>query len=1264
MSSTETHVSSTAVVVPCDRHAVVASVVAIPSYGGGSRALSREANEAAKASLGLPHVDPVGTPPHNHNDPATKNAVSRAGAVRQATQDPTTATERRANASYVARERALPDPRLTTVAAYQPRAQHPQTRYAMANGCYSLERRRHSLRPVHVQAHRPRHLPALQRRQEVPRGQPRSRAATPARAPTRSGRCSKAGSGFTFTLPGGRNLSVSGKKLAIGGQPARLRAVGRQGLRGVPRGRGRHQRRPARRRLAVPGGARLRRRPHPRHGVRVPRRRSALRPAVAQVRRAVRPARLPGPRAHRGLRRDPRDVLLRRAQPRPGRLADVQGLAGPELADPRGHLLAVARALLARRAAAVRQPAGREQQALRDLPAEAQLVRRHGLHPAAGPRHVPDPGLHRRPVRRSRQGLLPDRQDAVAGPQGDQRRQDGRGHGHRDQRAVRLHVQGDARHRRTRRAPRPTSTASSTEMHRLGVRQMELVNKFDNALAGVAGDNGATGAVVNAANFLETGTFWDMRHCTPADGESSDHTQLALPGIGAEQQDALFGAIGKLFGGVLPALPLYGRPLHCNRRGLTSLGANTIRGLAKRDMIFDPDHLSVKARQAAMDLIEKLDYPGVISSHSWSTPDAYPRIYKAGGFITPYAGDSTGFVDKWRRHLGWADTRYYFGFGYGADINGLGAQGNPRGAGVPNKVTYPFTGLNGVMVERQVRRQARLRHQQRRRRAVRPLPRLDPGPPQGGRPRRRQDRRRHGPRRRGLPADVGARRRHRARLLPQPAACARPCAKVQSLLRPGMTTTAGDEEGRPAVHAGSARRSASARSAVGDKVMVDLGVHAGRAGWPDAAGALLTRSYLSVGSSHASRGPGGAALALGSAHRLADWEWRSGSCGFWLSVSWANVVALAITGRRVVFLFRLITSGQPAPDRIVGVTKRLGRAVAHPADRGLRPEEAAQVVDPRRRALLRVLGVPDPGHGLPRGLRHPALPQRALGDPDRRPLGPARASPRTSSRVMACSASARSPLIRLKERPGRLGRKSRFKGSHLGGAWLVLFMIFNVIWTMFLFRGAAAAAEQPALRQRRVRLDGARQPLDGLPRRPRGARGRRPAAAHRHHAGVPGRRACNSKHLHIFLAPLNVLFSRRPGRAGRGQAADERRQAGHPRRHRRPRRGRQARHRLDRGLQLEGHARLHDLHRVRPLPVAVPGVEHREAAVAEDADHERCATTRLRRRRTCWPAEGTARRCRERRWPKPSGRSSARPRATPGTRRAAPSSTPTCCGPA
>ena len=46
-------------------------------------------------------------------------------------------------------------------------------------------------------------------------------------------------------------------------------------------------------------------------------------------------------------------------------------------------------------------------------------------------------------------------------------------------------------------------------------------------------------------------------------------------------------------------------------------------------MLFDPDHMSVKARKASLDLIESMNYSGVLSSHSWSTPDAYPRIYDA-----------------------------------------------------------------------------------------------------------------------------------------------------------------------------------------------------------------------------------------------------------------------------------------------------------------------------------------------------------------------------------------------------------------------------------------------------------------------------------------------------------------------------------------------------------------------------------------------------------------------------------------------------------
>ena len=40
-----------------------------------------------------------------------------------------------------------------------------------------------------------------------------------------------------------------------------------------------------------------------------------------------------------------------------------------------------------------------------------------------------------------------------------------------------------------------------------------------------------------------------------------------------------------------------------------------------------------------------------------------------------------------------------------------------------------------------------------------------------------------------------------------------------------------------------------------------------------------------------------------------------------------NAIALPIAGKRIWFLYRLIANGQPAPDRIAGVTQRLGAAI-------------------------------------------------------------------------------------------------------------------------------------------------------------------------------------------------------------------------------------------------------------------------------------------------------------------------------------------------
>lgn len=265
---------------------------------------------------------------------------------------------------------------------------------------------------------------------------------------------------------------------------------------------------------------------------------------------------------------------------------------------------------------------------------------------------------------------------------------------------------------------RPTCTeeqmlAELAEMRRLGVSQMELTNKFDNAFTGVAGDAGSIGPLTNGANFLSTGSFLRMRTC-PSTHPPGTEDRLQSPNLGdldgGEQptpdQDAIFGAVWNLFGdtGLQPA-PLYPPGPHCNQLGLSPLGERLLSAMIDHRILVDPDHMSVAGRNAALDYLERQQAagrsPGVVSSHSWSTPDAYPRIYRLGGFVAPYAGDSTGFVEKWRRHLGWTDGRYYFGFGFGSDMNGFGAQGDPRGVGASDPVTYPFTGLGGVSVSRQ-----------------------------------------------------------------------------------------------------------------------------------------------------------------------------------------------------------------------------------------------------------------------------------------------------------------------------------------------------------------------------------------------------------------------------------------------------------------------------------------------------------------------------------------------------------------------------------
>ena len=123
-------------------------------------------------------------------------------------------------------------------------------------------------------------------------------------------------------------------------------------------------------------------------------------------------------------------------------------------------------------------------------------------------------------------------------------------------------------------------------------------------------------------------------------------------------------------------------------------------------------------------------------------------------------------------------------------------------------------------------------------------------------------------------------------------------------------------------------------------------------------------------------------------------------------------------------------------------------------------------------------------------------------------------------------------VIRLRNSPEREGRKSRFSGSHTRAAWLVLFLIFLVIATLLIYRGAqintgvfpyhhGAFASQIVGHWLHPLGKGVNSVLE--------------VVFILAQIGVIMLFAVivvYSKHLHIALAPVNVLFSRRPNALG------------------------------------------------------------------------------------------------------------------------------------
>ena len=319
-----------------------------------------------------------------------------------------------------------------------------------------------------------------------------------------------------------------------------------------------------------------------------------------------------------------------------------------------------------------------------------------------------------------------------------------------------------------------------------------------------------------------------------------------------------------------------------------------------------------------------------------------------------------------------------------------------------------------------------------------------------------------------------------------------------------------------------------------------------------------------------------------------------------------TVVAFAIAGRRLWWLARLAFSGQPAPERVAAVRSHPGRDAA---------VEATEVIGQRKLLKWTVPGV---AHALTFwGFTVLLLTIiESYGDLFSRTF----AIPWIGHwafigfvedlfAVAVLAGLITFAVIRLRSDPHREGRGSRFFGSHTGAAWLVLGLIFLVIATLLVYRGA--------------------QVNTGVFPYPHGAFASQLVG----HWLAPLGYGVNSvlevtfllaqvavvlgflaflvysKHLHIFLAPGERAVLPAAGRAGAAGADAVRREGARFRGGRPGYRG--VRAGQDRGFQLEGAAGHGHLHRVRAVPVAVPGLGDRQAAVPQ-AGHLGPARSRVR----------------------------------------------------
>jgi Fe-S oxidoreductase len=243
-----------------------------------------------------------------------------------------------------------------------------------------------------------------------------------------------------------------------------------------------------------------------------------------------------------------------------------------------------------------------------------------------------------------------------------------------------------------------------------------------------------------------------------------------------------------------------------------------------------------------------------------------------------------------------------------------------------------------------------------------------------------------------------------------------------------------------------------------------------------------------------------------------------------------TVTAFAIAGRRLWWLKRLAFSGQPAPERISYVRGHV------PAEL---KAELAEVAGQRK--LLK-WSVPGVAHAvtfwgfiillLTVIESYGALFQRDFAIPG---IGHWAVIGFIEDlfAVGVLAGIITFMVIRLRNNPHKEGRRSRFFGSHTSAAWVVLVMIAAVVITLLLYRGAQINTDvfpyPPAWAFASWVAAKVLSPLGY------GVNSVLEAVFILAQIGVVMAFlviVTYSKHLHIGLAPVNVLFSRRPDALG------------------------------------------------------------------------------------------------------------------------------------